>query len=120
MTKAFAAFSPGKQLMCDETRRWLADASVLRVDPVCEQDNSLISTLWTERERYGTLIISSRRLGLGARLRAGIITAKSVGKSTAKSLLRGGGGALRKPAREAKARPSSRPKKAKSGPRRRR
>ena len=21
----FAAFSPGKQLMCDETRRWLAD-----------------------------------------------------------------------------------------------
>ena len=116
--EAFAAFSPGKQLMCDETRRWLADASVLRVDPVCEQDNSLISTLWTERERYGTLIISSRRLGLGARLRAGIINAKSAGKSTAKSLLRGGG-ALQKPVRGAKAGPRSRPKKAKDGPRRR-
>ncbi len=118
--EGFAAFSPGKQLMCDETRRWLADASVLRVDPVCEQDNSLISALWTDRERYGALIISSRRLGMGARLRAGIITAKAFGKSTAKSLLRGGVGPERA-AVQLKTRPSPRPgpRKKKGAPRRR-
>ena len=38
----FAAFSPGKQLMCDETRRWLADPTIERVDPVCEEDNPLM------------------------------------------------------------------------------
>ena len=84
----FAAFSPGKQLMCDETRRWLADASVHRVDPVCEQGNTLISTLWTDREPYGTLIISSRRWGLGARLRGGLINLKTVGKASVKALIR--------------------------------
>ena len=59
----FAAFSPGKQLMCDETRRWLADPKVERVDPVCEEDNPLMAPLWPEREPYGTLIISSRKWG---------------------------------------------------------
>ena len=39
----FAAFSPGKQLMCDETRRWLADPKIERVDPVCEEDNPMMA-----------------------------------------------------------------------------
>lgn len=86
--ESFAAFSPGKQLMCDETRRWLADPSVVRVDPVCEQDNALVSALWSEREPYGTLILTSRRLGLGARYRARIIGLRAAAKDAAKSLLR--------------------------------
>lgn len=85
----FAASSPGKQLMCDETRRWLAQARFARVDPVCEEDNALMAPLWPEREPYGTLIISSRRWGLGARLRAGLVDLKRAGKATAKQLLAG-------------------------------
>src|SRR3954470_10745875 len=83
----FAAFSPGKQLMCDETRRWLADPKVERVDPVCEEDNGLMAPLWPDREAYGTLMVSSRRWGLGARLRAGMVDLKRAGRETAKRLL---------------------------------
>jgi CelD/BcsL family acetyltransferase involved in cellulose biosynthesis len=85
----FAAFSPGKQLLCDETRRWLLDESVTRVDPVCEEGNPLIAPLWPAREPYGTLIVSARRLAIGARLRAGLIDLKAAGKRGAKMLLRG-------------------------------
>ncbi len=84
----FAAFSPGKQLMCDETRRWLADPKIERVDPVCEEDNPLMAPLWPEREPYGTLLLSSRRWGLGARMRAGMVDLKRAGKAKAKALLR--------------------------------
>lgn len=87
----FAAFSPGKQLMCDETRRWLFYRTVERVDPVCEQDNPLVASLWRDREPYGTLFVSSSRLGIGARLRAGSTDLKALLKSQAKTLLRGGG-----------------------------
>lgn len=85
--ESFAAFSPGKQIMCDETRRWLADPNVERVDPVCEEDNPLMAPLWPDRELYATLLISSSRLGIGARWRVGIATAKSVGKAGVKRLL---------------------------------
>lgn len=86
----FAAFSPGKQLMCDETRRWLFDGAVERVDPVCEEGNPLIAPLWRDREPYGTLFISSSRLGLRARLRAGAASMKAAAKAEAKALLRAG------------------------------
>jgi CelD/BcsL family acetyltransferase involved in cellulose biosynthesis len=107
--ETFAAFSPGKQLMCDETRRWLGDPSVVRVDPVCEQDNALLSALWTEREPYGTLILASRRLGLGARYRAGVIALKATAKHMAKSLLQPRAKAPKaaKPRRKSRSRPRS-------------
>jgi hypothetical protein len=87
--ESFAAFSPGKQLMCDETRRWLADRTVQRVDPVCEEGNALMAPLWPGREPYGTLLISSRRLGIGARFRAALMNATSAGKSSIRLLLKG-------------------------------
>jgi hypothetical protein len=102
--EGFAAFSPGKQLMCDETRRWLADPTVKRVDPVCEPDNPLMAPLWPDREPYGTLIISTRRIGLGARLRAGLINLKSAGRRGAKMLVRG---AALRPKRGAGQRPKA-------------
>jgi hypothetical protein len=74
--------------MCDETRRWLSDPTVQRVDPVCEEDNALMAPLWPDREPYGTLLLSSRRWGLSARLRAGIANLKGFGKAHAKVLLR--------------------------------
>jgi hypothetical protein len=96
--ESFGAYSPGKQLMCDETRRWLLDPRTHRVDPVCEEDNPLMAGLWAEREPYGSLIISSRRWGLGARLRAGLLDARQAGRKRAKMLIR--------PKAPAKARPA--------------
>jgi CelD/BcsL family acetyltransferase involved in cellulose biosynthesis len=87
--ESFAAYSPGKQLMCDETRRWLADPSIERVDPVCEEDNPLMAPLWTEREPYGTLILSSEKWGIGARIHAGLLDLRQRGKAQAKTLLKG-------------------------------
>jgi CelD/BcsL family acetyltransferase involved in cellulose biosynthesis len=86
----FAAFSPGKQLMCDETRRWLADPTIERVDPVCEEDNPMMQLLWPDREPYGTLLVSSSTWGLSARIRAGLSDLKSDAKLQAKRLLKGG------------------------------
>lgn len=84
----YAEFSPGKQLMCDETRRWLALATSERIDPVCEEDNPMMASLWPEREPYGTLLVSSSRLGLGARWRAGVTSLKATGKTNLKRLLK--------------------------------
>ena len=83
----YAAYSPGKQLMCDETRRWLADPTIERVDPVCEEDNPLMAPLWPDREPYATLLISTGRWGVGARWRAGITSLKAFGKGNIKQLL---------------------------------
>lgn len=101
----YAAFSPGKQLMCDETRRWLADGSVARVDPVCEQDNPLMASLWPEREPYGTLLVSAERWGLSARMAAGMAEAKGAAKRSLKSLLRRGKSGGKQPAKPAAAPP---------------
>lgn len=87
--EAFSAYSPGKQLICDETRRWLADPAIRRVDPVCEEDNALVAPLWPERELYGTLYLSSRRWGFGARMRAGAAATRMLVKSQARLLLTG-------------------------------
>ncbi len=85
----FAAFSPGKQLMCDETRRWLSDPKIERVDPVCDENNPMLQLLWRDREPYGTLILSSSGWGIAARLHAGLSDLKTEGKAQAKKLIRG-------------------------------
>ena len=87
--ESFAAYSPGKQLMCDATRRWLEDPWVKRVDPVCEEGNRLVTSLWTGREPYGTLLLSPNRWTIGARLRAAAMNIGSFGKRQAKALIRG-------------------------------
>jgi CelD/BcsL family acetyltransferase involved in cellulose biosynthesis len=102
--EAFAAFSPGRQLICDETRRWLADPTVRRVDPVCEEGNPLFAGLWRDSERYGTLLISSRRWGLRARLRAARIGVRSTAAKQARALIRG----RKRPARRVRKKPVSR------------
>jgi len=83
----FAAYSPGKQLMCDETRRWLMDSTVIRVDPVCEEDNPLMAALWSERESYGTMILSPSRVGVAARTKAASIGLRSAAKALAKRIV---------------------------------
>jgi len=88
--EGFAVFSPGKQLMCDETRRWLLDPEIERVDPVCEEDNPLMAPLWPEREPHGTLLLSSRRFGLGARVRARLIDVKRAAARRARRFLGAG------------------------------
>jgi hypothetical protein len=83
----YAAYSPGKQLMCDETRRWLADPMIERVDPVCEEENPLMAPLWPDREAYGTLLISSGRWGAAARWRASVTGLRAFAKRHAKRAL---------------------------------
>ncbi len=95
----FAAFSPGKQLMTDETRRWMFDSAIERVDPVCEEDNALLGQLWRDREAYGTLFISATRLGIRARMRAAMADFKASSRAQAKLLVRG---PRRKPKRKKK------------------
>jgi hypothetical protein len=84
----FAIFSPGKQLIFDQTRRWLADSATRRVDPVCEENNPLLANLWPGREPYGTLLISPSRSGLAARLEARMINLRRAAKRQAKELLK--------------------------------
>jgi CelD/BcsL family acetyltransferase involved in cellulose biosynthesis len=98
----FSAYSPGKQLMCDETRRWLMNPTVVRVDPVCEEDNPLMAPLWPEREPYGTLLIASRKWSLGARWQAGYVNLKSAGKARVKQMI---GGRRKAPARKGQSTP---------------
>jgi CelD/BcsL family acetyltransferase involved in cellulose biosynthesis len=86
--ESFSSFSPGRQLICDETRRWLADPAITRVDPVCEEGNPLFAGLWRDSERYGTLLLSSSRWGIGARLRRVRIDLRNAAKRQAKALLR--------------------------------
>jgi CelD/BcsL family acetyltransferase involved in cellulose biosynthesis len=86
--ESFAAFSPGRQLICDETRRWLSDPTIVRVDPVCEEGNPLFAGLWRDSEPYGTLLISTGRLGIRARLRGSRINLRNAAKKQAKLLLR--------------------------------
>lgn len=94
----FAAFSPGKQLMTDETRRWLFDGTVERVDPVCDEDNPLAAGLWRDREPYGTLFVGTSRLGINVRLRAGLADFNVSSKAQAKLLF--GRGRRAKPKRK--------------------
>jgi CelD/BcsL family acetyltransferase involved in cellulose biosynthesis len=100
--EALGQYSPGRQLICDESRRWLADPSVRRIDPVCEEGNPLFAGLWGERERYGTLFISARPWSPSARVRSALLQAKfSLRRST--KLLLGGNRPKRRPRRSAAA-----------------
>jgi CelD/BcsL family acetyltransferase involved in cellulose biosynthesis len=74
--EAFAAYSPGAQLMSHVSRAWLADPDVTRVDPVCTSDNRLLAQLWDEREPYATLMLATGPARLGPRLLAGLCEAR--------------------------------------------
>jgi CelD/BcsL family acetyltransferase involved in cellulose biosynthesis len=86
--ESFSAFSPGKHLMCDATRRWLLDPSILRADPICEESNSLMSGILKDSEPYGTLFVSAHRRDWGMRLSAGLMDLRLSGKRRTKALLR--------------------------------
>ncbi len=103
----FSSFSPGRQLICDETRRWLSDPAIKRVDPVCEQDNPLFAGLWRETEPYGTLLITDRRWGVGARAKALVIGLRAGAKSRVKSLVSGRPAGARPAARTRTAGPAA-------------
>lgn len=68
----FAAFSPGAQLMSHLTRAWLADPTLVRIDPVCAAENPLLAQLWDEREVYATMVLATGPARLQPRLRAGM------------------------------------------------
>jgi hypothetical protein len=53
----FAAFSPGTLLMMDATRTHLDDPNIETSDSCSTPDHPVMSRLWAERERMGTLVI---------------------------------------------------------------
>lgn len=85
--ESLAALSPGKQLMADATRRWLADGVTTRVDPVCEEDNPTVGLLWRHREPYGTLMVAVAKWSFEAHLRASLLDLRMNAKRRVKDLL---------------------------------
>lgn len=96
-----AGLSPGKQLMADASRRWLADGKTKRVDPICEEDNPTVSLLWRHREPYGTLIVAVGRWNFGAHLRASVLDLRMTAKRRIKDILRRRGKSAPKAAKTA-------------------
>lgn len=86
--EGLAGLSPGKQLMADASRRWLADGRTRRIDPICEEDNPTVSLLWRQRESYGTLIVALGRWNFAAHLRASLLDLRVTAKRRIKDVLR--------------------------------
>lgn len=89
--ESLAGYAPGKQLMSDASRRWLASATMTRVDAACDRESAAASILWQGAERYGTLMLSTSRLGLGIGLRGGYIDARAAARRRLNRLLRRNG-----------------------------
>lgn len=55
--EAYAAFSPGTLLMIEVTRQHLDDPNITATDSCAVPDHPVMSRLWTERRRIGTMVI---------------------------------------------------------------
>lgn len=55
--EAYSSFSPGTLLMMDVTRTHLDDPNIEVTDSCSTPDHPVMSRLWSERERMGTLVI---------------------------------------------------------------
>lgn len=53
----YAAFSPGVLLMLEVTRQHLEDPNIERTDSCAAPDHPVVSRLWSERKRVGTLVV---------------------------------------------------------------
>jgi hypothetical protein len=58
--EAFAAASPGFQVVDEATRHILADPGIVRVDSCAMPDSLVVNRLWPERTSVGTLVVSLR------------------------------------------------------------
>lgn len=56
----FAAYSPGALLMLDVTRSHLEDPNIEGTDSCAVPDHPVVSRMWTERRRIGTMVIGLR------------------------------------------------------------
>ncbi|SER36627.1 Acetyltransferase involved in cellulose biosynthesis, CelD/BcsL family [Faunimonas pinastri] len=87
-----ARFSPGKHILLKASDRWCEDASVNRVDPVCDADSRILELLWkpeaslASREHYRTLIVSPDRAA--ARTQWLWVSAHDTARSIAKAAVR--------------------------------
>lgn len=57
--EAYSAYSPGTLLMIEVTRQHLDDPNVVATDSCAVPDHPVMSRLWTERRRMGTLVIGT-------------------------------------------------------------
>lgn len=85
----YAAYSPGKQLMQRATEAWRGEATLDRVDPVCEEGNPMLSVLWPGTEPYGALTVAAPGAPLAAaRLQAALADAGARLRRSARLLRR--------------------------------
>lgn len=55
--EAYATFSPGALLMIEATRSHLDDPNIAATDSCAVPDHPVVSRLWTERRRIGTMVV---------------------------------------------------------------
>jgi CelD/BcsL family acetyltransferase involved in cellulose biosynthesis len=53
----YAAYSPGTLLMMEVTRQHLADPNVTMTDSCAVPDHPVMSRLWSERKKMGTIVV---------------------------------------------------------------
>lgn len=53
----YAAYSPGTLLMIEVTKQHLEDPNVMLTDSCAVPDHPMVSRMWTERRRIGTILI---------------------------------------------------------------
>ncbi len=71
--EAFAAFSPGAQVLLRATTRFLDEGELVEVDSLAVEDHPLMNHLWPDRRRIGTVVVgfpAPVRLPLRIRLAA--------------------------------------------------
>lgn len=55
--EAYSRYSPGMLLMAEATRKLLDDPNVIATDSCADANHAMISRLWGERRRMGTLVV---------------------------------------------------------------
>ena len=71
--EAFAAFSPGAQVLLHATTRFLDEGDLVEIDSLAIEDHPLMNHVWHDRRRIGTVVVgfpAPRRLPLTIRLAA--------------------------------------------------
>ena len=55
--EAFAAFSPGAQVLLNATARFLDEGELVEIDSLAVEDHPLMNHMWPDRRRIGTVVV---------------------------------------------------------------
>jgi CelD/BcsL family acetyltransferase involved in cellulose biosynthesis len=89
--EAFAAYSPGAQVLLRATTRFLDEGELVEVDSLAVEDHPLMNHMWPDRRRIGTVVVgfpAPLRLPLRLRLQAAELGAYLAARRIARRLRR--------------------------------